>query len=232
MAKSKPVKVCTTVACHIVNLVDKGLIGGMVGKPIPGQMCVEAVVSFAMREERLNDKPKCVHPFVRNLKIELNDHDGWDDDADRAAGLRKLSIAQLGSVGHFRKATFTKLLRAEFKKVVRRPVQKPILVKNEAEAIKAAGVFSDHEEKLDQYRYAMRYISTVLDLVQFFEYSMLSSEALHKTCDMVVTVLKKMNVPGTKYLWITSNSKRAKKALKSAGIPERPDLNPNIDYND
>lgn len=225
MAKKK-VEVTPTIACQIINLVDKGLVGGTVGVPLPGQMCVEAVVSFAMREERLSDKPKCVHPYIRGMKIHLNDMYGWADNDDRAAGLRELSIAQLGSAGVFEVKKFRKLLAKEFIRVAGYKPLKPIRVSSYQQAVQAADAFEANEEYGAHVRRTLKHLNTDT-IVEFFGEG--SSESLHKTCDMIVAVFKKMKLPGTKYLWITKDTKRARAALKKAGVPTRPDLDPN-DY--
>jgi len=81
----------------INSLLDKGLIKG-IGEPLPGQMCVEALICYALNLPH-NDNPPCVAPIVRDLKIKLNDSKYWPSNTDRANGLRRLSIAQLNSLG-------------------------------------------------------------------------------------------------------------------------------------
>lgn len=102
------IKIDEKVAAKVLKIVDKGLINGL-GSPFPGAMCVEAAVCYAMNEPH-GDKPKCVDPYLRYEKIKLNDWEGWESDADRAQGLRRLAIAQLGSRGNFDKAVFKKLM--------------------------------------------------------------------------------------------------------------------------
>lgn len=83
-------------AQRVLAAVDKGLTSG-VGQPIPGQMCVEAAVCFAFGEGH-DDEPLCVNREVRNWKISLNDAAGWSGKKARAKGLRRIAIAQLGSI--------------------------------------------------------------------------------------------------------------------------------------
>jgi hypothetical protein len=82
------------VAKRVLGIVDKGLVSG-IGNPVPGQMCVEAAVCFAMGLPH-SDDPPCVGRAVRAFKIKLNDS-CWSSCAARAKGMRKLAIAQLGS---------------------------------------------------------------------------------------------------------------------------------------
>ena len=82
------------IAKKVVETVDQGLSSGL-GKPVPGQMCVEAAVCFAMGLPH-GDNPHCVGAAVRAYKIRLNDAQ-WSSNAARAAGMRRVAVAQLGS---------------------------------------------------------------------------------------------------------------------------------------
>ena len=82
------------LAQKVLQTVDAGLVNG-IGEPIPGKMCVEAAVCYAMGLPH-SDNPKCVGSSVRRYKIRLNDS-RWPTDKDRTEGMRKLSVAQLGS---------------------------------------------------------------------------------------------------------------------------------------
>jgi hypothetical protein len=84
------------IATKVRDVVDAGLVSG-VGRPEPGQMCVEAAVCFALGLPH-GDDPACVAQSLRRLKIGLNDRK-WSSSAARAQGLRRLAIAQLGSAG-------------------------------------------------------------------------------------------------------------------------------------
>jgi len=84
------------IAIKVRDTVDAGLVKG-VGVQIPGRMCVEAAVCYAMGLPH-SDKPPCVSPAIRRLKIQLNDS-AWSSDKVRGAGMRRLAIAQLGSAG-------------------------------------------------------------------------------------------------------------------------------------
>lgn len=101
---------------RVIQVVDKGLTAGE-GKPIPGQMCVEAAVAYAFGEPH-SDHPKCVSEAVRNVKIGLNDVEGWGTSRTRAAGLRRVAVAQLGSEGVIKASIFydelDKLIKQRF----------------------------------------------------------------------------------------------------------------------
>lgn len=83
------------LAAKVLETVDAGLIQGM-GTPVPGHMCVEAAVCYAMGLPH-GDEPTCVGSAVRDYKIRINDA-MWSSKEARAAGLRRVAIAQLGSV--------------------------------------------------------------------------------------------------------------------------------------
>ena len=82
------------IAQKVLDTVDAGLTKGL-GKAVPGQMCVEAAVCFAMGLSH-SDKPVCVGDAVRSYKICLNDSN-WSSKKSRAKGMRRVAVAQLGS---------------------------------------------------------------------------------------------------------------------------------------
>jgi hypothetical protein len=88
------IKITPKLITKIHTLLDAGLVCG-VGKPEPGQMCVEAAICYALGLPH-GDDPKCVLPVLRSIKISLNDQ-FWSSNAARAEGMRRLAIAQLGS---------------------------------------------------------------------------------------------------------------------------------------
>jgi DNA polymerase III gamma/tau subunit len=87
-------KITKKIAAKVLEVVDAGLCSGK-GVPIPGQMCVEAAVTFALGEE-FSDEPSCVSDALRQFKIKLNDSN-WSSNAARAKGLRRIATAQLGT---------------------------------------------------------------------------------------------------------------------------------------
>lgn len=89
-------KIDEDIARRVLEVVNAGLVQG-IGEPIPGEMCVEAAVCYALGLPH-GDEPSCVAPAVRRLKIRLNDA-CWSSPQARAKGLRRLAIAALGSRG-------------------------------------------------------------------------------------------------------------------------------------
>ena len=89
-------KITREMAEKVRDVVAAGLSEGL-GQAKPGFMCVEAAVCYALGLPH-GDDPGCVDPALRRLKIRLNDA-AWPSKKARAAGLRRLAIAQLGSKG-------------------------------------------------------------------------------------------------------------------------------------
>jgi hypothetical protein len=95
------------LASRVLDVVDAGLTNGL-GLAIPGGMCVEAAVCYAMGLPH-GDDPGCVNPILRFLKIYLNDS-YWSSKKTRAMGMRRLAIAQLGTNSNFNSGDFTDLV--------------------------------------------------------------------------------------------------------------------------
>ena len=102
----------------IITTVDAGLCSG-VGQPVPGSMCVEAAVCYGMGLPH-GDRPTCVSPALRSLKITLNDS-RWSSYEARARGLRKLAVLQLGTKEGFNDVEFaTRVARLAVKVIAPR----------------------------------------------------------------------------------------------------------------
>jgi hypothetical protein len=101
-------QVTEEITRNLLKVVDVGLVRGL-GTSVPGAMCVEAAVCYALGEDH-SDTPTCVAPWVRNIKITLNDC-LWPSDKARARGLRRVAVAQLGSKGKVSELKFVRTLR-------------------------------------------------------------------------------------------------------------------------
>jgi hypothetical protein len=97
------IEITEEIATKVLATVDAGLSSGL-GKPKPGEMCIEAAVCYAL-EEPHSDEPTCVSKALRAFKIRLNDSD-WSNRHARAIGLRRLALAQLGSAGYLDEVLF------------------------------------------------------------------------------------------------------------------------------
>jgi hypothetical protein len=82
------------IAVKVKETVECGLSKGL-GKPNPGEMCIEAAVCYAYGLPH-SDNPPCVGSAVRSFKIRLNDAN-WSSNEARAKGMIEISIAQLNS---------------------------------------------------------------------------------------------------------------------------------------
>lgn len=89
------------------KLVARGFSHGVGDRQ--GQMCVEAAICAVLGLPH-GDNPPCVASAVRTYKIRLNDSSRWQSARSRAAGLRDLGIAQLGSAGVVDNQAFAQLL--------------------------------------------------------------------------------------------------------------------------
>jgi len=79
-----------------INYCQLGLVKGL-GKPVPGEMCVEAAIALAHDFPHQDQNPSCVPEEAAECKIALNDCDAWEGNKSRAKGMVKIGIAQLGS---------------------------------------------------------------------------------------------------------------------------------------
>ena len=101
-------------ARKVLTTVDAGLCSGL-GTQVPGQMRVEAAVCFALGLPHGDEAP-CVGRAVRRFNIRLNDS-RWPSNGARAAGMRRLAIAQLGS-NEIHQGDFARLLAEKTIRVV------------------------------------------------------------------------------------------------------------------
>lgn len=140
-------------ASKVLEVVDVGLCKG-VGQPIPGQMCVEAAVCYALGQPH-GDAPYCVHIAVRAYGIALTDAD-WSSNRARASGMRSIAIAQLGTVSEFdSKAFAVKLAELTIRRIVPISLRAAAkLVTHGADALEAAAVRCETEGTQEAAKYA------------------------------------------------------------------------------
>jgi len=145
-------------AQRVVKVLSFGLSCGL-GRPRKGQMCVEAAVNYAMGLPH-NDKPDCVHPDVRDFKIQLNDLK-WSSKQARAQGLKRVAIAQLGSDmldgddfnELLSKLLFTEILLPKIKEVVDKELKK-----------KNKGWDRMENDEFSEYQRLLKQVKTLLGL--------------------------------------------------------------------
>lgn len=225
MAKKvvKKVVVNKAFAVKVLSIVDQGLVSGM-GVPVPGKMCVEAAVAFASGEDH-TDRPSCVHPVLHQEKIKLNDANGWDNDKTRAAGLRRVAIAQLGSAG-FNKGRYRQLFnKAAAKTLIQactafKMKQLNLDLKYSENRLKEAEAEVKSVKKAIKKELARKIMKgtglmmpkTARKLARDLDYySNNHQQNLVTAAEVVTQVLKKMRVPGTKYLYLTETKPKTHK---------------------
>src|ERR1700747_1539892 len=101
------IEITQEIAKKVRDTVRIGLVRGL-GKPIPGKMCVEAAVCYALGLDH-GDNPPCVARSIRRLKMRLNDS-RWSSDEVRAKGMIRLSLLQLGTETDFDAMEFARRL--------------------------------------------------------------------------------------------------------------------------
>ena len=102
-------------ARKVIDVVSCGLPKGK-GVAVPGQMCIEAAVCYALGEPH-SDNPSCVGEAVRAVKIALNDSD-WSSNEARGKGMIRIAVAQLGSDQIDQKKFATTLAELTIRKIV------------------------------------------------------------------------------------------------------------------
>ena len=197
-----------TVAKKVLSTIDAGLVRG-VGNPIPGQMCVEAAVCYALDLPH-GDDPGCVSAGLRNLKITLNDS-RWSSNLARTKGLRRLGLAQLGSKGALDEKEF-----GERCAILSANISVPDALRSAA-SIKGN---SAHKEKLLACIPALEAASTIADVkiaaadaAKAAAYAAdaadaaYADETLSRFAEGVVQILITMNAPGVQWLHLTEEEK-------------------------
>jgi hypothetical protein len=229
------VKITKEIAAKVLDVVDAGLCSGLDDgsydderNPLPGHMCVEAAVCYAIGEEH-HDHPRCVDSNLRSFKIELNDQDGWASNVTRARGLRELAIAQLGTRGKFDSAEFASRLKF---KLLREGACKKLLLENPMNRFAAAALrearnhveFEGAVQDWSSYSWEAEVALNELDnstyedrlepYLEFLEVGDPSEKTLRKIAAAAVEVLVEMKTPGSKYLYLAREKKVAKGAKK------------------
>ncbi len=239
--KKKPVRlprITAKVASKVLEVVDAGLSSGL-GTATPGSMCVEAAVCYAMGEPH-TDQPRCVLHSVRDLKIALNDHFRWAEvdastaslaglnleavKAERSKGLRRLAIAQLGSMGKITrekwdaalKEYYLKKNRAAREELKRREQAKAQDIARVEKLLKDGladlkkGLDVNVEAYYDPADHAPDYEDLHGEIINMIK----TKAQLKRTCEDIVQILIKLRSPGTKYLYLTTKSRRKPKVAK------------------
>jgi hypothetical protein len=117
------------------NYLNRGLSAGV--GDADKQVCVEAAICLALGLP-LGDDPPCVAPAVRAFKIALNDGP-WSSPEARAAGMRALAYAQIGTRGQLdEKKWVTRVAELTIREVLP-PILREIGLEKEAKRCELEG---------------------------------------------------------------------------------------------
>jgi hypothetical protein len=222
------------VARKLLQTVDMGLSSGL-GQPVPGEMCVEAAVCYALGLPH-GDNPKCVDSVLRTFKIRLNDAP-WSSNSSRAKGMRRLALIQLGSVGKLDQVFFVKQLSrlaaaksAEYAEYAAKYAAKSAeyteyAAKSAEYAAEYAEYAAEYAAKSAEYaeyaaksaesaaKYAAESAAAYAESAAEYaesaaEYaeSAAEDEVLSKFAEDVVQILISMKVPGCQWLYLTEQT--------------------------
>ena len=171
---------------RVIGLVDKGLVRGL-GEQKPGKMCVEAVICAALGLEH-GDDPGCVMQPLRRFKIILNDSIFWRDDLSRASGMRRLAVAQIGSLGMNEVVFVEELSR--------------LAIKWAAESAESA---ESAEWAADSAKWAAKSANWAAESERSAKWAAewAADRILASCAEDVVQLLIKLEAPGTKFLYLT-----------------------------
>lgn len=226
---AKKLAITEDLAKEVLRVVDKGLSCGLgdyeydpetnMRKGIPGAICVEAAVCYALGEPH-GDEPSCVAPCVKYVKVAINDLDNiWgDDNKARARDLRRLAIAQLGSKGEvngrqFEKAVFDLVWNSFYQPKIDKHIEelKKASAKKDFETLKT--LTSELTCLLGEF-------SGDLDPVELLKKGIeecvipSNRKTIQKLCDDIVQIMVKLKSPGTQYLYLTEKPKKVTRKRK------------------
>ena len=214
-------KITETQMKKVLDAIAPGLCAGL-GNPIPGQMCVEAAVCFALGLPH-GDNPSCVGSAVRAFKITLNDS-SWSSNTARAKGMRKLALAQIGSdtldqmafgqacfirgtqtlLPYVLRKSATQITEQEHKDALEKSVKECEASKTLEEAraaVKSASASASAYAYASAYADAYAYAYTYASASAFFK-DHLGDEFLTMTADIGLSVLVEMKSPGCEFLYL------------------------------
>ena len=188
------------------SILARGLSNGL-GKQ-GSQVCIEAAVCEALGLPH-GDDPGCVANSVRSFKIRLNDS-RWSAEKARAAGLRDLGLAQLGSKGvvdgvEFMKRVAEKTIRVLIPKIFKLtfPTNKACLIaaarcaeegtKEAAAAAAQVGAAAAAAYAADA---AAAYAAHAAAAAQVGAAAVAADEYLILSAKIALEVLRELNSPG------------------------------------
>lgn len=191
-----------TLVNKILHLFSFGIPKGL-GKPKEGEMCIEAIICFALGLPH-SDKPlTCVDADANIDKIRLNDCD-WSSNSARAKGMKYIGIAQLGSA-KLEKGIYAKQMKLNS---VRRIL--PYLIQKHYDNLEVKDV------KLLEYKAKFESLTVLDDLLwkefyyyynnynyyynNYYYYNYYGDEFLLLIADTILQTFKELKTEGCDYL--------------------------------
>lgn len=180
---------------EVIRLCSFGIPKGL-GKPEPGQMCIEAIISVAHGLPFQDQNQECVGSEVATAKIALNDYE-WSSNKARANGMVALGIAQLGS-NTLDQAEFSSFLNLNSTKRIL-----PYIIQKHYEECKDETLlkYKIKFENLIELDYSLW--KEFYNYYNYYNYyHCVGDEFLLLIADTILQTLKQLNSPGCKYLYL------------------------------
>jgi hypothetical protein len=200
--EEKAMRINLNFCKKLLNVIGKGLVGSL-GDPQPGEMCVEAAVAYVANEDH-NDHPVCVDESIAVDMIELNDDPGWQSERERARGLRRAALAQLGT-------NQTKFNVVVYRERMRDACE-AFYIRETLKALPKAERTVEMVDELKsgfQHRYA--YANCPVDFANIAEdlTDWPRQKCLRAGAEAFVKVMEEMKTDGSKYLCLTERQAKA-----------------------
>ena len=226
-AKSKAIKITKQLCTNALCIIDRGLSNGLSDNG--GKVCIEYAISIASGTPEDREGPKCVDKDLRSFKIDLNDELDWDNEDDRAQGLRRIGIAQLGTDkmknfwGRFKKEVikFQIAFAEKYQPTLdRKELDRLIDQKDWDSAIALLTKLDDEQLYLEP---DFVNVGFLINLIS--EVAASGNEVRDAYIEGIVQVLKKLKTPGSKYLYLTEGKRKLKPTKQVQGLIKKLDAN-------
>jgi hypothetical protein len=200
----KAVKITKQLCTNALCIIDRGLSSGL--NDGNGKVCIEYAIAIASGTPEDKDGPRCVNRWLRDVKIYLNDNALWNNPRDRAKGLRRLGIAQLGTDKqvNFKKRFIKELVKLNEEMLVKFPLPKGREYGTVARLYLTSPI---------------KFYWFMVNQLDFYEYPNLAGvpeprksvdhlRFTHAYTEGLVQILIKMRSPGSKYLYLTEGKRK------------------------
>jgi len=171
---------------NLLSLLTRGLING--AGETKNEFCIQQAIHRVLDDDldgQHSDAPPvtCISGRINNFGICMNDQEGWIDEKDRANGLRRFAIAELGSA---------KVSYSDFVFGLQERVRG--LVKLEDFE------FNDGDNE-----------NLVAQFMEFRPAHASRSSWLKKLANMAANTLRELGTEGSRFLWMVDEPDKAKR---------------------